>query len=247
VRDIVSAFRSGVTGGGSGPQSIPSTEGAGAKTVRSCCSWSGRQRGGGCGCGRARVGKNRPKRFARQLAVGESFDDQSGALGGGAPETAVFRLRRQPCARAGPLSTLWPTRDVQLGAVSGRTAGTARTKGAHPRRLVARRQTPHALRPDGVVSPPGPGFNDNLRLHRDGLRPVRDQPPPRQRAPNQTAVSAKRATSRSPEIILVDPRTGEEVRPARGGMVAMEVADAGDRVLNESVTPFLTRWKGYFT
>jgi acyl-coenzyme A synthetase/AMP-(fatty) acid ligase len=113
---------------------------------------------------------------------------------------------------------------------------------AHIRKLVAV-GSHHAFGPDGqVVSLPGSRFNDTLGSTEMGY--------------GGFGISHRPGTSRYgrcvgmpqpfAEIILVNPRTGEEVPAGEVGMVAMKSPTLALGYWNDSVSTFRTRLNGYY-
>jgi acyl-CoA synthetase (AMP-forming)/AMP-acid ligase II len=112
---------------------------------------------------------------------------------------------------------------------------------AHIRRLVAV-GSHHVYGKDGVVSLPGSRFNDTLgstemgyggfrishRLGSDGYDRCVGKPFP------------------FAEIILVDPRTGQQVPTGQVGQVAMKSPTLAIGYWNDSVATFRTRLNGYY-
>ena len=113
---------------------------------------------------------------------------------------------------------------------------------AHIRKLVAV-GSHHAFGPDGqVVSLPGSRFNDTLGSTEMGYggfgsshRPASDRYGRCVGMPQPFA-----------EIILVDPRTGQEVPTGEVGMVAMKSPTLALGYWNDSVNYFRTRLNGYY-
>ena len=97
---------------------------------------------------------------------------------------------------------------------------------AHIRRLVAV-GSHHAYSKDGIVSLPGSRFNDTLGSTEMGYGGFGISHHPGSERYNRCVGKPQPFA----EIILVDPRTGEEVADRPGGDGRHEVADAGDRVL----------------
>jgi acyl-coenzyme A synthetase/AMP-(fatty) acid ligase len=112
---------------------------------------------------------------------------------------------------------------------------------AHIRRLVAV-GSHHAYSKDGVVSLPGSRFNDTLGSTEMGYGGFRISHHPGSERYNRCVGKPQPFA----EIILVDPRTGEEVPAGQVGMVAMKSPTLAIGYWNDSVNTFRTRLNGYY-
>jgi acyl-coenzyme A synthetase/AMP-(fatty) acid ligase len=112
---------------------------------------------------------------------------------------------------------------------------------AHIRRLVAV-GSHHAYSKDGVVSLPGSRFNDTLGSTEMGYGGFGISHHPGSERYNRCVGKAQPFA----EIILVDPRTGEEVPAGQVGMVAMKSPTLAIGYWNDSVNTFRTRLNGYY-
>jgi acyl-coenzyme A synthetase/AMP-(fatty) acid ligase len=131
------------------------------------------------------------------------------------------------------------TRDVSSVRIWSNSGDCAHE--AHIRRLVAV-GSHHAYGKDGVVSLPGSRFNDTLGSTEMGYGGFQ--------------ISHRLGTGRYDrcvgkpvpfaEIILVDPRTGQEVPTGQVGQVAMKSPTLAIGYWNDSVSTFRTRLNGYY-
>jgi acyl-coenzyme A synthetase/AMP-(fatty) acid ligase len=112
---------------------------------------------------------------------------------------------------------------------------------AHIRRLVAV-GSHHAYGKDGVVSLPGSRFNDTLGSTEMGYGGFGISHHPGSERYNRCVGKAQPFA----EIVLVDPRTGEEVPAGQVGMVAMKSPTLAIGYWNDSVNTFRTRLNGYY-
>jgi acyl-coenzyme A synthetase/AMP-(fatty) acid ligase len=112
---------------------------------------------------------------------------------------------------------------------------------AHIRRLVAV-GSHHAYGKDGVVSLPGSRFNDTLGSTEMGYGGFRISHTPGSERYNRCVGKPQPFA----EIILVDPRTGQEVPVGEVGMVAMKSPTLALGYWNDSVATFATRLNGYY-
>jgi acyl-coenzyme A synthetase/AMP-(fatty) acid ligase len=112
---------------------------------------------------------------------------------------------------------------------------------AHIRRLVAV-GTHHAYRKDGFVTLPGSLFNDTLGSTEMGYGGFRITHRPGSDRYNRCVGRAAPFA----EIILVDPRTGQEVPTGEVGQVAMKSPTLAIGYWNDSVATFRTRLNGYY-
>ncbi len=112
---------------------------------------------------------------------------------------------------------------------------------AHIRRLVAV-GSHHAYSKDGVVSLPGSRFNDTLGSTEMGYGGFGISHHPGSKRYNRCVGRAQPFA----EIVLVDPRTGEEVPAGQVGMVAMKSPTLAIGYWNDSVNTFRTRLNGYY-
>jgi acyl-coenzyme A synthetase/AMP-(fatty) acid ligase len=112
---------------------------------------------------------------------------------------------------------------------------------AHIRRLVAV-GSHHAYGKDGVVSLPGSRFNDTLGSTEMGYGGFGISHRPGSGRYNRCVGKPQPFA----EIILVDPRTGEEVPTGEVGMVAMKSPTLAIGYWNDSVNTFRTRLNGYY-
>ena len=112
---------------------------------------------------------------------------------------------------------------------------------AHIRRLVAV-GSHHAYGKDGVVSLPGSRFNDTLGSTEMGYGGFGISHRPGSGRYNRCVGKPQPFA----EIILVDPRTGEEVPMGEVGMVAMKSPTLAIGYWNDSVNTFRTRLNGYY-
>jgi acyl-coenzyme A synthetase/AMP-(fatty) acid ligase len=113
---------------------------------------------------------------------------------------------------------------------------------AHIRRLVAV-GSHHARGNDGgVVSLPGSRFNDTLGSTEMGYGGFGISHRPGSERYNRCVGKAQPFA----EVILVDPRTGQEVPTGRVGMVAMKSPTLALGYWNDSVNTFRTRLGGYY-
>ncbi len=113
---------------------------------------------------------------------------------------------------------------------------------AHIRRLVAV-GSHHARGSDGeVVSLPGSRFNDTLGSTEMGYGGFGISHRPGSERYNRCVGKAQPFA----EVILVDPRTGEQVPTGQVGMVAMKSPTLALGYWNDSVNTFRTRLGGYY-
>jgi len=112
---------------------------------------------------------------------------------------------------------------------------------AHIRRLVAV-GSHHAYGKDGVVSLPGSRFNDTLGSTEMGYGGFGIS----HRADSERYNRCVGKPQPFAEIILVDPRTGEEVAIGQVGMVAMKSPTLAIGYWNDSANTFRTRLNGYY-
>ena len=112
---------------------------------------------------------------------------------------------------------------------------------AHIRRLVAV-GSHHAYGKDGIVSLPGSRFNDTLGSTEMGYGGFGISHYPGSERYNRCVGKPQPFA----EIILVDPRTGEEVPTGQVGMVAMKSPTLAIGYWNDSVNTFRTRLNGYY-
>jgi acyl-CoA synthetase (AMP-forming)/AMP-acid ligase II len=112
---------------------------------------------------------------------------------------------------------------------------------AHIRRLVAV-GSHHAYSKDGVVSLPGSRFNDTLGSTEMGYGGFGISHFPGSERYNRCVGKPQPFA----EIILVDPRTGQEVPTGEVGMVAMKSPTLALGYWNDSVNTFRTRLNGYY-
>ena len=130
-------------------------------------------------------------------------------------------------------------RDVSSVAVWSNSGDCAHE--AHIRRLVAA-GSHHAFGPDGVVSVPGSRFNDTLGSTEMGYGGFRISHQPGSERYNRCVGKPFGFA----EIILVDPRTGQEVPTGQVGQVAMKSPTLAIGYWNDSVATFRTRLNGYY-
>jgi acyl-coenzyme A synthetase/AMP-(fatty) acid ligase len=131
------------------------------------------------------------------------------------------------------------TRDVSSVRVWSNTGDCAHE--AHIRRLVAA-GSHHAYGKDGVVSLPGSRFNDTVGSTEMGYGGFRISHRPGSERYDR-CVGKPFAFA---EIILVDPRTGQEVPVGQVGQVAMKSPTLALGYWNDSVATFRTRLNGYY-
>ena len=112
---------------------------------------------------------------------------------------------------------------------------------AHIRRLVAV-GSHHAYGKDGIVSLPGSRFNDTLGSTEMGYGGFQISHRPGSERYNRCVGKALPFA----EIILVDPRTGQEVPTGQVGQVAMKSPTLAIGYWNDSVNTFRTRLNGYY-
>jgi acyl-coenzyme A synthetase/AMP-(fatty) acid ligase len=112
---------------------------------------------------------------------------------------------------------------------------------AHIRRLVAV-GSHHAYSKDGIVSLPGSRFNDTLGSTEMGYGGFGISHYPDSERYNRCVGKPQPFA----EIILVDPRTGQEVPAGEVGMVAMKSPTLALGYWNDSVNTFRTRLNGYY-
>jgi acyl-CoA synthetase (AMP-forming)/AMP-acid ligase II len=112
---------------------------------------------------------------------------------------------------------------------------------AHIRRLVAV-GSHHAYGKNGVVSLPGSRFNDTLGSTEMGYGGFGISHRPGSERYNRCVGKPQPFA----EIILVDPRTGQEVPTGQVGMVAMKSPTLAIGYWNDSVNTFRTRLNGYY-
>ena len=112
---------------------------------------------------------------------------------------------------------------------------------AHIRRLVAV-GSHHAYSKDGIVSLPGSRFNDTLGSTEMGYGGFGISHYPGSERYNRCVGKPQPFA----EIILVDPRTGQEVPTGEVGMVAMKSPTLALGYWNDSVNTFRTRLNGYY-
>jgi acyl-coenzyme A synthetase/AMP-(fatty) acid ligase len=131
------------------------------------------------------------------------------------------------------------TRDVSSVRVWSNSGDTAHE--AHIRRLVAA-GSHQAYRKDGIVSLPGSRFNDTLGSTEMGYGGFGISHHPGSERYNRCVGKPQPFA----EIILVDPRTGQEVAAGEVGMVAMKSPTLAIGYWNDSVNTFRTRLNGYY-
>jgi 3-aminoavenalumate diazotase len=174
------------------------------------------------------------------------LSEQGGAFArsGEAIIDAIERWR--PTAVFG-FAVTWPelarfdltTRDVSSVRVWSNSGDCAHE--AHIRRLVAV-GSQHAYGKDGIVSLPGSRFNDTLGSTEMGYGGFRiSHRPGSERYDRCVGKPFPFA-----EIILVDPRTGQEVPTGQVGQVAMKSPTLAIGYWNDSVATFRTRLNGYY-
>jgi acyl-coenzyme A synthetase/AMP-(fatty) acid ligase len=112
---------------------------------------------------------------------------------------------------------------------------------AHIRRLVAV-GSHHAYGKDGIVSLPGSRFNDTLGSTEMGYGGFGISHYPGSERYNRCVGKPQPFA----EIILVNPRTGEQVPTGEVGMVAMKSPTLAIGYWNDSVNTFRTRLNGYY-
>ena len=112
---------------------------------------------------------------------------------------------------------------------------------AHIRRLVAV-GSHHAYGKDGIASLPGSRFNDTLGSTEMGYGGFGISHYPGSERYNRCVGKPQPFA----EIILVDPRTGQEVPTGEVGMVAMKSPTLAIGYWNDSVNTFRTRLNGYY-
>jgi acyl-coenzyme A synthetase/AMP-(fatty) acid ligase len=112
---------------------------------------------------------------------------------------------------------------------------------AHIRRLVAV-GSHHAYSKGGIVSLPGSRFNDTLGSTEMGYGGFGISHYPGSERYNRCVGKPQPFA----EIILVDPRTGEQVPDGQVGMVAMKSPTLALGYWNDSVSTFRTRLNGYY-
>ena len=131
------------------------------------------------------------------------------------------------------------TRDVSSVRIWSNSGDCAHE--AHIRRLVAV-GSHHALGKDGVVSLPGSRFNDTLGSTEMGYGGFMIT----HRAGSDRYDRCVGKPVPFAEIILVDPRTGQEVPTGQVGMAAMKSPTLALGYWNDSVSTFRTRLSGYY-
>ena len=112
---------------------------------------------------------------------------------------------------------------------------------AHIRRLVAA-GSHHAFGPDGIASLPGSRFNDTLGSTEMGYGGFRMTHRPGSERYNRCVGKPFPFA----EIILVDPKTGQEVPAGQVGQVAMKSPTLAIGYWNDSAATFRTRLNGYY-
>jgi acyl-coenzyme A synthetase/AMP-(fatty) acid ligase len=130
-------------------------------------------------------------------------------------------------------------RDVSSVAVWSNTGDCAHE--AHIRRLVAA-GSHYAYGRDGIVSVPGSRFNDTLGSTEMGYGGFRMS----HRLGSEHYNRCVGKPFPFAEIILVDPRTGEEVPAGQVGQVAMKSPTLAIGYWNDSAATFRTRLNGYY-
>ena len=130
-------------------------------------------------------------------------------------------------------------RDVSSVRIWSNTGDCAHE--AHIRRLVAV-GSHHAYSKDGVVTRPGSLFNDTLGSTEMGYGGFGISHYPGSGRYNRCVGKPQPFA----EIILVDPRTGQEVPAGEVGMVAMKSPTLALGYWNDSVNTFRTRLNGYY-
>jgi acyl-coenzyme A synthetase/AMP-(fatty) acid ligase len=131
------------------------------------------------------------------------------------------------------------TRDVSSVRVWSNSGDCAHE--AHIRRLVAA-GSHHAYGKEGVVSLPGSRFNDTLGSTEMGYGGFGISHRPGSERYDRCVGKPQRFA----EIILVDPRTGQEVPTGQVGQVAMKSPTLAIGYWNDSVNTFRTRLNGYY-
>ena len=131
------------------------------------------------------------------------------------------------------------TRDVSSVRVWSNSGDCAHE--AHIRRLVAV-GSHHAHGKDGIVSLPGSRFNDTLGSTEMGYGGFQISHRPGSERYNRCVGKALPFA----DIILVDPRTGQEVPTGQVGQVAMKSPTLAIGYWNDSVSTFRTRLNGYY-
>lgn len=112
---------------------------------------------------------------------------------------------------------------------------------AHIRRLVAV-GSHHAYGKDGIVSLPGSRFNDTLGSTEMGYGGFGISHHPGSERYNRCVGKPQPFA----EIILVNPRTGQEVPTGQVGMVAMKSPTLAIGYWNDSINTFRARLNGYY-
>jgi acyl-CoA synthetase (AMP-forming)/AMP-acid ligase II len=189
------------------------------------------------------------------LCLSEQGSAGAGAESGGGKNTAFARSgeviidaieRWRPTAVFG-FAVTWAelarydltTRDVSSVRLWSNSGDCAHE--AHIRRLVAV-GSHHAYAKDGIVSLPGSRFNDTLGSTEMGYGGFGISHRPGSERYNRCVGRAQPFA----EIILVNPRTGEEVPAGQVGMVAMKSPTLALGYWNDSVNTFRTRLNGYY-
>jgi len=131
------------------------------------------------------------------------------------------------------------TRDVSSVRVWSNSGDCAHE--AHIRHLIAV-GSHHAYGKDGVVSLPGSRFNDTLGSTEMGYGGFGISHRPGSERYDRCVGKAQPFA----EIILVDPRTGQEVPTGQVGQVAMKSPTLAIGYWNDSVNTFRTRLNGYY-
>jgi len=131
------------------------------------------------------------------------------------------------------------TRDVSSVRVWSNSGDCAHE--AHIRHLIAV-GSHHANSKEGIVSLPGSRFNDTLGSTEMGYGGFGISHRPGSERYNRCVGKAQPFA----EIILVDPRTGQEVPTGQVGQVAMKSPTLAIGYWNDSVNTFRTRLNGYY-
>ncbi len=131
------------------------------------------------------------------------------------------------------------TRDVSSVRIWSNSGDCAHE--THIRRLVAV-GSHHAYRKDGIVSLPGSRFNDTLGSTEMGYGGFQIS----HRLGSERYNRCVGKPLPFAEIILVDPRTGQEVPTGEVGQVAMKSPTLAIGYWNDSVSTFRTRLNGYY-
>jgi acyl-coenzyme A synthetase/AMP-(fatty) acid ligase len=131
------------------------------------------------------------------------------------------------------------TRDVSSVRVWSNSGDCAHE--AHIRHLIAV-GSHHAYGKEGIVSLPGSRFNDTLGSTEMGYGGFGISHRPGSERYDRCVGKAQPFA----EIILVDPRTGQEVPAGQVGQVAMKSPTLAIGYWNDSVNTFRTRLNGYY-